>query len=174
MNSKENPMNRSLIAIAITTLTLTLAGCANAPYKNTFSSAPKVNNTHVFQHELKATRHAVVATLTRRGFHITHNTAHQINAKKSEKASSSSNKTYKVKTQTSLAKLKKHKTRITLVAGQKTVLHQTTHTWFHLLFLIPIFPTGTHHSTHVTNAGTIQKEHFYTSFFNAVSKRLQS
>jgi len=65
-------------------------------------------------------------------------------------------------------------TMVTLAASQQTVLHRQWHTWWHLLWIIPLFPTGTEYQTVVTSEGSIRKESFYEDFFNAVGNTLTS
>ncbi len=60
-------------------------------------------------------------------------------------------------------------TNLTIAASQQTILHRQWKTWWHLLWLIPIFPTGTEYQTVVTKEGNITDQQVYTDFFKAIS-----
>ncbi len=58
---------------------------------------------------------------------------------------------------------------VTLSASQQTILHREWKTWWHLLWLIPIFPTGTEYQTVVTREGNITDPGVYANFFSAIT-----
>jgi hypothetical protein len=58
---------------------------------------------------------------------------------------------------------------LTLSASQQTILHRQWTTWWHLLWIIPIIPTGTEYQTVVTKEGNITDPVFYTDFFTAIT-----
>jgi len=64
---------------------------------------------------------------------------------------------------------------VSLAASQQTILHRTTYTWWHLFWILPIFPIGKDYQTIVVKEGNITDPSFYTDFFNslkiAVTKR---
>jgi hypothetical protein len=57
---------------------------------------------------------------------------------------------------------------VSLAASQQTVLHRSTTTWWHLLGILPIVPTGKEYQTLVVKEGNITDPGFYTDFFNAL------
>ena len=59
-------------------------------------------------------------------------------------------------------------TNVSLAASQQTILHRSTTTWWHLLWIIPIFPTGTEYQTLVIKEGNITAPGFYTDFINSL------
>jgi hypothetical protein len=59
-------------------------------------------------------------------------------------------------------------TNISLAASQQTILHRSTTTWWHLLWILPVIPTGTEYQTLVIKEGNITEPSFYTDFFNSV------
>jgi hypothetical protein len=61
---------------------------------------------------------------------------------------------------------------VTLSASQQTILHRKWHTWWHLLWIIPLFPTGTEYQTIVTKEGNITDAAFYNDFFAALEKNI--
>lgn len=59
-------------------------------------------------------------------------------------------------------------TNISLAASQQTILHRATTTWWHLLWILPVIPTGTEYQTLVIKEGNITDPVFYTDFFNSL------
>jgi len=59
-------------------------------------------------------------------------------------------------------------TTISLAASQQTILHRATTTWWHLLWILPVIPTGTEYQTLVIKEGNITEPSFYTDFFNSL------
>jgi hypothetical protein len=59
-------------------------------------------------------------------------------------------------------------TVVSLAASQQTVFHRSTYTWWHLLWMIPLFPTGVEYQTLVVKEGNITDPSFYADFFNAL------
>jgi flagellar biosynthesis GTPase FlhF len=59
-------------------------------------------------------------------------------------------------------------TSVSLAASQQTILHRSTTTWWHLLWILPIIPTGTEYQTLVIREGNITDPAFYTDFFNSL------
>jgi uncharacterized lipoprotein YehR (DUF1307 family) len=57
---------------------------------------------------------------------------------------------------------------VSLAASQQTILHRATTTWWHLLGILPIIPTGTEYQTLVVKEGNITEPGFYTDFFNSL------
>ena len=62
-------------------------------------------------------------------------------------------------------------THVIAAANETTELHKESHDWWHLLWLIPIFPTGTEYTTVVVNRDTVHNPQLYQDFFDAVTKR---
>ncbi|MHB1287580.1 MAG: hypothetical protein ACYCYP_13710, partial [Leptospirales bacterium] len=61
---------------------------------------------------------------------------------------------------------------VTISANESSVLHEKHHTWWHLLWLIPIFPTGTVYQTIPRGSGSISDPNFYQSFYTDIGKTL--
>ncbi|MGZ4961436.1 MAG: hypothetical protein ACXWC8_02670 [Limisphaerales bacterium] len=62
-------------------------------------------------------------------------------------------------------------THVIVAANQTTEMHKKSYDWWHLLWLIPIFPTGTEYTTVVVNRDTMHNPQLYQDFFNAVTSR---
>jgi hypothetical protein len=54
-------------------------------------------------------------------------------------------------------------------ASQQTILHREWKTWWHLLWIIPIFPTGTEYQTVVTQEGNVTNPTVYADFFTKLA-----
>lgn len=62
-------------------------------------------------------------------------------------------------------------THVIAAVNETTELHKKSHTWWHLLWLIPLFPTGTEYTTVVVSRDTVHNPQLYQDFFDAVTKR---
>ena len=61
-------------------------------------------------------------------------------------------------------------TRVMLSANQTTELHKKSYVWWHLLWIVPVFPVGTEYTTVVTDRDTVRSPEFYQSFFSALAR----
>lgn len=59
-------------------------------------------------------------------------------------------------------------TTLTLSATSQTVLHREWTTWWKLLWILPLIPTGTEYQTLITKEGNITEPKLYADFFTAV------
>ena len=62
-------------------------------------------------------------------------------------------------------------THVIAAANETTELHKKSHDWWHLLWLIPLFPTGTEYTTVVVSRDTVHNPQLYQDFFDAVAKK---
>lgn len=65
-------------------------------------------------------------------------------------------------------------TEVSISATEEKVLHQKTHSWWHLLFIIPLFPDATYYHTVVRRSGVVRDKAFYVHFFHDLSQVLRS
>jgi hypothetical protein len=65
-------------------------------------------------------------------------------------------------------------TRVMVAANQTTNLHKKNYIWWHLLWLIPLFPIGTEYTTVVVDRDTVHSPQFYGDFFSGVKQVLDS
>lgn len=75
---------------------------------------------------------------------------------------------YNIHASADISEVAAGETNITLAASQQTILHRATTTWWHLLWIIPVIPTGTEYQTLVIKEGNITEPGFYTDFFNSL------
>lgn len=62
-------------------------------------------------------------------------------------------------------------TRVMIAANQTTNLHKKNYTWWHLLWIIPLFPKGTEYTTVVVDRDTVRSPQFYGDFFGALKQK---
>ena len=75
---------------------------------------------------------------------------------------------YNIHASADISEVASSETNVSLAASQQTILHRATTTWWHLLWIIPIVPTGTEYQTLVVKEGNITEPAFYTDFFNSL------
>ena len=75
---------------------------------------------------------------------------------------------YNIHASADISEISGSDTNISLAASQQTILHRATTTWWHLLWLIPIIPTGTEYQTLVIKEGNVADPGFYTDFFDSL------
>lgn len=61
-------------------------------------------------------------------------------------------------------------TRVMMAANQTTNLHKKDYQWWHLLWIIPLFPIGTEYTTVVVDRDTVRSPQFYSDFFGTLKK----
>ena len=74
---------------------------------------------------------------------------------------------YNINTSVDISEVTESETNVSVAASQQTILHRATTTWWHLLWIIPIIPTGTEYQTLVIKEGNITEPGLYTDFFNS-------
>lgn len=68
----------------------------------------------------------------------------------------------------------KNNSIVAMSATQNTILHTKEHTWWHLLWILPIIPTGTVYQTVATGEGTVGDKKFYTHFYDQLREQMSS
>ena len=65
-------------------------------------------------------------------------------------------------------------TFVALSANEKKIRYQKERIWWHLLWLIPIFPVGTEYHTVERPENTVTDESFYNDFFTSLDQTLHA
>lgn len=150
-----------------------LAGCATGPrYSQLFAGQPALGNIHVFASSRQAVHAAVLNALAARDFQVERDRSGRIVAVDNYKTRPKSEKTYVVTADINIENVGFHKTEVAVAASQKTVVHQEWHTWWHLLFIIPIFPTSTHYKNTTTDTSAITSKVFYRNLFSDIQHQI--
>jgi hypothetical protein len=76
---------------------------------------------------------------------------------------------YNIHASADISDLGNSDTNVSMSASQQTILHRASTTWWKLLWIIPIIPTGTEYQTLVIKEGNITDPQFYTDFFNTLT-----
>lgn len=165
-------MLKNIIMPIVLAGALALAGgCAsNNAYQKAFSAESAIKgNNQVFPAPQDQTFRAVKMTLIRQGFTIEQAdiTSGLVKAVRNYQDPGDKTISYNI-IATADVTADDQESVVTLAASQQTVLHREWHTWWHLLWLIPLFPTGVEYQTVVTQEGNVTDPAFYKDFFASV------
>jgi hypothetical protein len=75
---------------------------------------------------------------------------------------------YNIHASADISDITTDETKLSLAASQQTILHRSSLTWWKLLWILPLFPTGTEYQTLVIKEGNITDPVLYNDFCNAV------
>ena len=159
---------------ALLLLTL-VAGCGSEPahYEGAFSSSQQVKgNSESISAPMDMTWRAVLEVLSQQGFLIQQADAKSriILANREMRSKEDKDLSHTVSVTFTFFAPSDQVTRIMVAANQTTELHKKSYTWWHLLWLIPVFPVGTEYTTVVVERDTVRSPQFYSDFFGAVRK----
>lgn len=164
---------RAAMAMAFV-VTASLGGCATGPrYGQLFAGKPTLGNIHVFTSPRRTVHSAIVDALAARNFQVKRDRRHRIVAVDNYKTSRTSDKTYVITVDINVESVGVNKTQVAVAAAQKTIVHQEWHTWWHLLFIIPLFPTSTHYKDTTTDTSAITNKAFYRNLFSDINQQLK-
>jgi uncharacterized lipoprotein len=154
---------------------LLLAGCSSEPahYEGAFSASQQVKgNSESISAPMDMAWGAVLEVLSQQGFLIQQadSKSHIILANREMRSKEDKDLSHTVSATVTLLPSSDQLTRIMVAANQTTELHKKSYTWWHLLWLIPVFPTGTEYTTVVVERDTVRSPQFYNDFFGAVKK----
>jgi hypothetical protein len=127
-------------------------------------------NTRSVTLPLAEARQAVVSTFIKDGFNITQAHSDLVTATRTIKESKDEELSYVVSATAAIAASGDGHTLVALSADQQTVLHRATHDWFHLLWVVPLFPYATEYQTVVRSESTVDDPKFYGSFFSELDR----
>ena len=157
-------------------VTALLAGCASQNgYQKAFSDQTAiVGNSRSFNAQADHTLRTVKQTLVRQGFTIEQAdiSTGLIKAVRNLQDNSDKDVSYNINVSADVTGSSTDTCIVTVAASQQTVLHREWHTWWHLLWIIPIIPTGVEYQTVVTKEGNVTDVAFYKDFFASVDKAL--
>jgi hypothetical protein len=153
-------------------LAAAIAGCATPDdYKHAFDESRALRqNTHAVALPFAQTRQAVVSTFIKDGFNISQAQPDLVTATRTIRDSKDEELSYVVSATAAIAPNDDAHTQVSLSANQQTVLHRATHDWFHLLWVVPLFPYATEYQTVVRSESTVEDHKVYGSFFSDLDK----
>lgn len=165
-------------AIATLTAALAIAGCATqAPYDAAFDPAQaNPAASQVLAASPAAVWPAALAVLARQGFTATATdpAAGVISVRRLMADPDHADESYTIDATVTIAPAGRGgKTMVALAANQQTIEHQKRHDWWHLLWIVPLFPIGTEYNTVVRAESTVTDAGFYSAFFDAMKTALK-
>ena len=167
-----------LVWIFLLVGSLCAAGCASEPsYRQAFDSSQQIEgNTESIASTPDKTWIASLQVLSQQGFMV--RSADRSNdvilADREMADQNDKNVSYQITSTVTLVPLGKDITQVSLAANQTTEFHRKQYVWWHLLWLIPLFPVGSEYTSVVTHRGTVQNPEFYAGFFDNLKKAVQS
>ncbi len=182
-SSMQWPHNMSAISrfflTAIATATVLVSGCTSVPpsYEDALNASDAVKaNSAIIPASLNTTWSHVLLVLPQDGFIVQNidDKNRVISAHREITDTHDPDTSYEITTSITLVPAAADKTEVVMAANRKTEVHHQDHTWWHLLWLIPIFPTGTEYTTVVTARDTIHSPHFYDAFFVSLKSSIQA
>lgn len=154
---------------------LLVAGCGSDPahYEGAFSASQQVKgNSESVSAPMDVAWGAVLEVLSQQGFLIQQADAKSriILANREMRSKEDKDLSHTVSATFTLFAASDQLTRVMAAANQTTELHKKSYTWWHLLWLIPVFPVGTEYTTVVVERDTVRSPQFYSDFFGAVKR----
>lgn len=154
-------------------LLMALTGCSGnqQAYQKAFSSQYALTqNQAAYSQSSEAVFKIVKQTFTQQGFTI--ETADMksgiIKAVRDMADKEDPDISYNIHVSADISEVPGSDTNVSLAASQQTILHRATTTWWHLLWIVPIIPTGTEYQTLVIKEGNVTDPGFYADFFNTL------
>ncbi len=155
---------------------LVMGGCASAPnYGDAFSSSETMKgNAESIPAAADTVWVSALEVVVQQGFNIERADAQGriLHVTKEIRNREDKEFSHTVKGTITMVPLSDKLTRVMLSANQTTELHKKSYVWWHLLWMIPIFPVGTEYTTVVTERDTVRAPEFYKSFFSELTKSL--
>jgi len=150
-----------------------LAGCAGNQqgYQKAFDSQNALaHNQYTFAQSPESIFKTVKQTFVQQGFTIESADMKSgiIKAVRDMQDKEEPEISYNIHASADISEVTGTEVNVSLAASQQTILHRATTTWWHLLWIIPIIPTGTEYQTLVIKEGNVTEPGFYTDFFNSL------
>lgn len=162
-----------LLVMFLSVVIMALAGCANSQqgYQKAFNSQNSLTqNQSSFSQSAESVFKIVKQTFVQQGFTVESADfkSGTVKAVRNMQDRDDSEISYNIHASADISEVTGVETNVTLAASQQTILHRSSTTWWHLLWILPIIPTGTEYQTLVVKEGNITAPGFYTDFFNTL------
>jgi hypothetical protein len=155
-------------------LCLLIAGCSSQPsYEDAFSSHHQVQGSvESLPASVDIAWGSVLEVLAQQGFLVQQADAksHIILANREIRDTKDQDMSYTVSATLTFVPIAEQITRVLVAANQTTEMHKKEYRWWKLLWLVPIFPTGSDYTTVVVNRDTVRSPQFYRDFFSAAKR----
>jgi hypothetical protein len=160
----------------VSAATLLATGCAsNDGYRHAFSEKGVIQGSdHAVSAEETPTLQAAKRTLVHQGFAVENVDfkAGVIKATRNFPDENNKNISYNIVATVDVTPNGRGTSLVTLAATQQTVLHREKYDWWHLMWVLPLFPVDTEYQTVVTSEGDVTDPVFYSDFFACIDKSL--
>jgi hypothetical protein len=176
MTSSRTHHARSLFQqYGLACLLIFVSACsAPTTYQSAFSEQHQIKgNTEMISAPMDTAWGSVLEVMATRGWLIQQadTKSHLILAHREMRDKDDTDLSHTITATVTLVSMTDQMTQVIAAANMTTELHKKSYTWWHLLWLIPIFPTGTEYTTVVVNRDTVHDPQLYHDFFAAVQKR---
>jgi hypothetical protein len=155
-------------------ISLLVGGCSTpAPQKSAFSEQHQIKgNTESIAAPLDVVWASVLEVMAQRGWLIqqTDTKSHLILAHREIRDEKDEDLSHAITATITLVPTAEQITRVIASANKTTEMHKQSRTWWRLLWLIPLFPTGTEYTSVVVGRDTVHEAQLYQDFFAAVKK----
>ena len=150
-----------------------LGGCATAPaeYNKVFDAEHSLKQNQMeYSQTQDSMLKLVTETLIMQGFSIENTDAKMGIIKSSRVIPDKNDKeiTYLIQMTSNVNEIPGRITSVTLAAHEQSTLRHESTTWWHLLWILPIIPTGHEYQTVLLNEGSIADPGFYADFFKSL------
>lgn len=165
-------LRRIIVSVSMLLSVIAITGCANSQlgYQKAFNAQNALtNNQATFTQSSDSIFKSVKQTLIQQGFTVESADTKSgiVKAVRDMQDKDDPEISYNIHASADISEVG-NDTTIALSACQQTILHRSTTTWWHLLWILPIIPTGTEYQTLVIKEGNITDPAFYTDFFNSL------
>ena len=169
MKKSGSSLLQRLLFVAIITLT----GCAanQQGYQKAFDNQNSLTqNQSAFSQSSESIFKIVKQTFVQQGFTIENADLKSgiVKAVRNMEDKENPEISYNIHASADISEVAGAETNVSLAASQQTILHRASTTWWHLLWILPIIPTGTEYQTLVIKEGNITAPGFYIDFFNSL------
>lgn len=158
----------------MTGVVLLSLGCATpSSYEEAFSPTERVKgNVESIPASMEITWASSMEVLSQQGFLVQQSDAKSriILASREMRDPKKKDYTYTVAANLTFVPLGDRTTRVMVAANQTTEFHRKEYRWWKLLWIVPLFPTGTDYTSVVVNRDTVHEPQFYNGFFVALKK----
>jgi hypothetical protein len=168
-----NILHRNILQLCLSGFIVALTGCAGNQqgYHKAFDSQNSLTqNQCSFTQPADTVFKVVKQVFIQRGFTIESADSKSgiIKAVRNMADKDDSEISYNIHAAADISEITNEETKVSLAASQQTILHRATTTWWHLLWILPIIPTGTEYQTLVIKEGNITDPAVYADFCNAL------
>ncbi|MEI6146482.1 MAG: hypothetical protein WCP66_08715 [Methylococcales bacterium] len=165
-------MNKCIVIFAITSMLVT--GCATkANYQEAFADKEAISgSSQVIAAPADVIFDAALEVTSQQGFNVdaVDPKGRVLAVTKEIQNNEDQEISHTIKSTVTVIPVSEQQARVMLSANQITELHKKSTVWFHLLWVLPLFPYDTEYTTVVTDRGTVHEPEFYTSFFSKLNQ----